>query len=99
MAKKPETRFKEKIVPKLKALGGWGFKTQQVALMGIPDILWCFNGLFVALELKATKHDKATKLQQKILDDIKAAGGYAEVVHPDNWEEIYADLKVLATVG
>lgn len=46
---------------------------------GIPDIIICYKGRFVALEVKRPK-GKLTKLQEKTIKDIRAAGGKAYVV-------------------
>lgn len=46
---------------------------------GIPDLLCCVRGLFLAVECKAGGN-KATKLQLRELEDIRLAGGYAVIV-------------------
>ena len=46
---------------------------------GIPDIVACVSGRFVAFEVKAEK-GKTTPLQEKCLNQIREAGGVAEVV-------------------
>lgn len=93
----PETRFKTRIRPLLNALPcSWWVKTQFMALSGIPDFLGCVAGRFVALELKTTGK-KATKLQGWVLAKIRDAGGYAEVVTPENWEKVYSELRALAS--
>ena len=43
---------------------------------GVPDIIICLNGQFVALEVK-TPTGKLTKLQESTLQKINAAKGYA----------------------
>lgn len=97
MAKQPETKFKEKVLPRLRDLPiSWWFKSQQVALRGIPDILGVLSSNFVALELKATPRDKPTALQVKVLRDIELAGGFARVVHPENFEKVFDDLRLLS---
>lgn len=78
-----EKAIQNKIVQYLKQQPNtWFFKTHggmyQVA--GIPDILLCYNGHFVALEIKRPG-EKATKLQEKVLRDIKEAGGIFAVVY------------------
>lgn len=100
--KQPETKFKEKILPLLKALpNSWFIKTQMLSLIGIPDILGCLNGYFVALELKkerkeAFKKHGRVRLQGHILMLIRDAGGYGEFVYPENWEEIHGELSLIA---
>lgn len=46
---------------------------------GIPDIICCLNGKFIAFEVKTDK-GKTTVLQEITLRKIRRAGGYAEVV-------------------
>ena len=46
---------------------------------GLPDLIICFKGKFVAFEVKAEK-GKLTVLQAAILRKIRQAGGRAEVV-------------------
>lgn len=46
---------------------------------GIPDIICCYNGRFIAFEVKGPR-GKTTKLQEKTIRDIQAAGGQAYVV-------------------
>lgn len=67
-------------------------KIQQVSIGGTPDILGTIHGRIIALELKADSKSKATPLQLKNLTDIANAGGYAKVVHPDNWEDTLLEL-------
>jgi len=46
---------------------------------GIPDIIGCYRGRFIAFEVKSNK-GQLTKLQSVILRLIKQAGGICEVV-------------------
>lgn len=95
--KKPETVFKEKIRPLLEALPNtWVCKTQQISIRGTPDFLLCIAGHFAALELKKDGKTDASPLQQFTLQRIRHAGGYAKLAHPENWNEIYEELKELA---
>ena len=50
---------------------------------GIPDIIACVHGRFVAFEVKQPG-GKPTKLQEATLRRIGAAGGVATVVHSLN---------------
>lgn len=102
MSKKPETKFKEKILPLLRELPNtWAEKIQQVSLRGTPDILGCFNGHFVAIELKKDlkeleKKDATSILQDYKLEKIRAAGGIAIKVSPEGWDEVYKFLQELS---
>lgn len=73
----------------------------MLATLGIPDILGCVNGHFVALELKkdakeVRKKRGRIKLQRHVLRAIKKAGGYAAVVCPETADDILAELLDIA---
>lgn len=80
MPRKPETLIVEKIMDRLSAEGGFWFKVHGGAfqLAGIPDILGCWKGQFVAIEVK-TETGKPTKLQLYRIEQILAAGGRAGI--------------------
>lgn len=85
--KKPETKFKEKMLKDLRALPKtWCAKIQQVSLRGTPDVLACINSFFVAFELKASENAKVDELQRFTLECIRNANGGAFIVYPENWE-------------
>ncbi len=42
--------------------------------MGIPDILWLYGGVLIAVEIKIY-HDKLKPIQRQNLIDIEGAGG------------------------
>jgi len=46
---------------------------------GLPDIIACINGRYVAFEVK-TESGRVTALQQATINKIRQAGGTAEVV-------------------
>ena len=90
---KPETKFQNKVLNDLKKLDNlWVLKTQEKTRKGIPDLLICANGHFVAIELKAYKKNP-DPLQQFELNCIEASGGAAMVAYPENWPEIFEYLK------
>lgn len=83
MAKQAETRFKEKVLAELKKIPGiWFVKTQERTTRGIPDILICACGHFIAWELK-TMTGRLDKLQEYNLSQIRKAGGFSHVITPD----------------
>ena len=62
---------------------------------GVSDILLCVDGHFVAVELKNGRDNKydVTDLQQRFLDHIVDAGGYARVVYSFNeFNELIAEV-------
>ena len=42
---------------------------------GVPDLLVCYEGRFVGLEVK-TPDGKPTELQKRVIGNIKASGGW-----------------------
>jgi fatty acid-binding protein DegV len=94
--KQPETKFKEHVQKDLKLVPKcWFFKTQLVALIGIPDIIGCKDGRFFALELKRSRKAAIAKIQEYILARIRDAGGYGVIAYPENWNAIYEEIKAL----
>ena len=61
---------------------------------GVPDILFCKDGLFYAVEVKATgKKKNTTKLQDLNLEKIRSSGGKAIVT--DNLSDVIKMIKGL----
>lgn len=58
----------------------WKEHGGQYGTAGIPDIIVCHKGRFIALEAKVGKNTP-TKLQAATIDKIRQAGGIAAVVH------------------
>lgn len=82
MAKTPEAKVKEKTVEILKAAGAWYCfpVASGYGRSGIPDILVCWQGQFIAIECKAGDNTP-TALQDRELKKIRDAGGCALVVN------------------
>lgn len=94
--KKEETKFKEKILARLKELPNtWVVKIQQVVIRGTPDILLCIKGHFVAIELK-TDTGELDELQIYNLHKIEEAGGSSFVMTPENCFAVLMELKNMA---
>lgn len=90
---KSESKFKERVLKDLKTLdGAWFFKTQERGRRGIPDIIACLNGSFVALELK-TDTGKLDRLQEHTIGKIRQAKGFAISTTPSEWEMHFKLLK------
>lgn len=89
--KKPETKFKEKVIARLKEIPHlWYAKIQSVSIRGIPDLLICYKGNFVAWELK-TDIGTPEALQEYTLNNIRKAGGAARIVTPSNVAEAFME--------
>ncbi len=94
MAKTPEKRVKDACVEVLKTfrayyffpvMGGYGRS-------GIPDIIACYKGYFIAIECKAG-FNKTTALQDKELAAITTAGGITLVIREDTIELLQQELR------
>lgn len=85
----PEGKVKADVKKYLKSIGCWFFMpvSNGMGQVGIPDFICCFQGRFVAIETKAPgKIKNTTANQDRVIAEIKAAGGWAVVV--DNVEQV-----------
>lgn len=85
MAATPEHKVKAKVIALLKEYGAYHFCPPGTGFgrSGIPDIIVCFHGRFIAIECKAGK-GKTTALQERELSRIEAADGIAMVAREDS---------------
>jgi hypothetical protein len=90
-----EADIVKKIRAYLKSVPGlWFFKEHGGAYGqgGIPDIIVCHGGKFIALEVK-TESGKLSALQNAAIRQIRAAGGIAETVRS------VADVQAVITAN
>jgi hypothetical protein len=79
----PEGKVKAECKKFLKARGIFFFMpvSNGMGQVGIPDIICCYKGLFVAIETKAPgKRANLTDNQKRIMENIRDADGFAFVV-------------------
>lgn len=83
-----EKNFENKVKAFLDSEGVWWVKFLGCGMTraGVPDLLCCVNGRFVAVELKAAK-GKPSELQVRELQRIRKAGGFADVLYPKDFED------------
>lgn len=76
--------------------GWWGFKVQGGGsqMRGVPDIVGCYRGLFVAFEVKRPVVGKLSELQKHRIEQIKSAKGNVYVVY--SVEDVKKALDMLA---
>lgn len=81
----PESKVKTSVTKVLKKLGIYYFYpvTGGYGSSGVPDIICCYNGLFVGIECKAGVN-KPTPLQEAQMQKIRQAGGYTIVINEQN---------------
>jgi hypothetical protein len=97
VAKKEETKFQEKVLKRLRRMPkSWWLNCEMLSLIGIPDIIGCVEGRFVALELKRNiseiENENKHLLQRHILMSIENAGGYAMMVSPEVFDEVCEEV-------
>jgi len=94
MAQTPEAKVKAQVRKMLEAAGVYFFMppANGYGRAGIPDIICCVRGRFLAIECKAGK-GKTTALQDRELQRINDAMGVAIVVNDTPESQAY-----LATV-
>jgi Holliday junction resolvase len=75
-----EQGYQKKITTYLEAKGAYVIKVITANRKGIPDIIACYRGYFVAIEVKVPeKRNNTTKLQEFNIKKIREADGYATV--------------------
>lgn len=85
----PESKIKERVKKLLDKHGAYHFfpATGGYGRSGIPDIVGCYRGCFFAIECKAGAN-KPTALQERELQRIRKAGGFAFVVNEENFDAL-----------
>lgn len=89
-----EKTYEQKIKKYLTSIGAYHVKYLGCAFTqaGVPDILACVNGRFVAIEVKAER-GRPSALQLHNLKEINNAGGLALLAYPDDFEDLKALLN------
>lgn len=83
-----EKNFENRVKEFLKEQGCWFIKYWgggEYTKAGIPDILVCCKGHFVAVEVKAPR-GKPSPLQIRNLKKIHDSGGYSVLLYPKDME-------------
>lgn len=90
MASTPEGKVKDACKKYLKGIGAWFFMpvSNGMGQVGIPDIICCYKGMFIAVETKAPgKRANTTPNQDRVIEAIRNADGWAVVV--DNVDQLH----------
>lgn len=92
----PEKRFETKIKRFLDEEGAWYVKyfANRNTKSGIPDVLACVNGYFVAIEVKA-QNGHPSDLQIHHCTEIRIAGGFSFALYPSGFEKFKEFIKGL----
>lgn len=96
MASTPEAKVKAAVVKLLKARGVYYFfpATHGFGRSGVPDIICCVNGRFLAIECKAGGN-QPTELQKREIEKIQLSKGIAAVIRESNISLVEQLLKEL----
>jgi len=92
----PEKAVKAKVKTVLESEGVYYFMppANGFGRSGVPDIVACVNGLFLAIECKAGTN-KPTALQVREIESIRRNNGVAVVVNEENWDMVRELVKKL----
>ena len=95
----PEAKVKKKVTEILKRYDAYYFfpATGGYGKSGIPDIICCYKGRFIAIECKAGKNEP-TALQWKNLQAIQDAKGIALVINEHNVDDVEYALTYAAQI-
>lgn len=91
----PEAKTKKRVRAILDAAGVYHFNPfgGGYGRAGIPDVVACVNGCFLAIECKAGK-GKTTALQDRELERIQAAGGTTLVIYDTEEDMLRLQLEL-----
>lgn len=75
-----EQDYQRKIVKLIEDRGGYVVKVISASKKGVPDIIACYGGLFLAIEVKTPRTmNNVSPLQQHNLNKVSASGGHSLV--------------------
>ncbi|RKD25230.1 VRR-NUC domain-containing protein [Caminicella sporogenes DSM 14501] len=90
-----EKQFQGKVIKFLKSQPNtWFFKVFGGGYQraGIPDLICCINGVFIAIELKGD-NGKPTEIQKMNIRNINAAGGIGVILYPEGFKKFKKLIK------
>lgn len=89
-----EARLTRKILQVFRTLpSSWFERVEQKSINGTPDILGCYRGQMVAIEVKTTR-GRLSKIQEFKLAEIEKAGGLGLVLNEENFMEWFERLII-----
>lgn len=100
MAQTPEAKVKASVTKVLREEGVYYFfpATHGYGRSGVPDIVCCVSGAFLAIECKAGRN-KPTALQVQEIEAIRRCGGVAIVANEENWDMVRPLVRELSAKG
>lgn len=90
-----EQQIQKKIFKYLISVGAYVIKVISASKAGVPDIICCYKGIFIAIEVKTPgTRDNVSALQQYNLEQVMKAGGLTLVAwEVEQVEELICNLK------
>jgi len=89
-----EQAYQKKITTYLESVGAYVVKVVASSKKGVPDILACYKGTFIAIEVKTPlTRSNTTKLQDYNLKKVRESEGFALVAV--DVEDIYPTLALI----
>lgn len=90
-----ESRLQADIIKWLRSKGCYVIKCQvPPAPTGCPDVFAVYEGLWLAIEVKASKKSRFQPLQKETVDKLDR-WSWCKMVYPENWQEIKEELEVM----
>lgn len=91
-----EKIFENKVKKYIEEQGGYWIKhfANRMTKVGIPDLIICINGYFVAAEIKA-KNGHPSELQIYNCKKIREAGGFSFILYPSGFDEFKRIIRGL----
>ena len=94
MGFKSEKAFQNYVLKRLRELPfSFWYKANDRTTAGIPDLIGCYKGHYIAIELKVGS--KVSKIQEWTIEKIARAGGVSFVMTPETFEKDFLLLKRL----
>lgn len=93
--RKEEQKIQTKIIKYIEKIGGLAIKQNQIGIYaqaGVPDLICCLHGRFIAIEVKIPG-EYPKPLQMAFIDAINRCGGFA--FYATSVEEVERKLKEL----
>ena len=73
-------RLVTQTLERLRSHGAWATALHHGSTKGLPDIVACYRGRFIAIEVKVSER-RARPLQRVQLDRLKLTGALVDVIH------------------
>jgi hypothetical protein len=83
-----EKNFENKIKKHIESVDGYWVKyfANRMTKVGIPDLLTCVNGYFLAVEVKA-QNGRPSELQIYNIEKIRKSGGFGVILKPSDYDK------------